>query len=153
MRMSGCLVKVTLMTAVYVALVPSVVTGVPLSASQLYGYHSDTAGVPYSTGVEKRSKGVDAWSICPPSMTDVDCFYAYLRVYARLRKAAEESDRVSMRNIGKRSQLTSLPAEAELERSRLRRMPLCSDRMPPALCYLSAMQLYRRVLADMDGRL
>ena len=94
--------------------------------------------------VDKRRAGVDAWSICPPHMTDVDCFYAYLRVYARLRKAAEESDRVSMRNIGKRSSAAS-SSEYARARTRLRLMELCPDNMPPASCYQAAKQLYQRV--------
>ncbi|BFZ15744.1 hypothetical protein BsWGS_18783 [Bradybaena similaris] len=35
-------------------------------------------------------------------MERVDCFYEYLRVYARLRKDVEYSNSVSVRNIGKR---------------------------------------------------
>ncbi|KAL8563221.1 hypothetical protein ACOMHN_034745 [Nucella lapillus] len=108
----------------------------------------NTAGVQAADlSLTKRGKGgVDAWSICPPDMADVDCFYAYLRVYARLRKAAEESDRVSMRNIGKRSSsaMTSTP---ELPR-RTRRVKwgnVCPEGLVPAQCYQALRTLYRRM--------
>jgi len=112
---------------------------------------TETEDDPYYPSADKRRAGVDAWSICPPHMTDVDCFYAYLRVYARLRKAAEESDRVSMRNIGKRSSVAASPSESARARSRLRLMELCPDDLPPASCYLAAKLLYQRVLANIHN--
>ncbi|KAL8594871.1 hypothetical protein ACOMHN_016112 [Nucella lapillus] len=151
MMKSGC-VAVLCLTILYFTGVPSAHALSLSSLEGMYGEFTDLDRIPESTDVEKRNKGVDAWSICPPQMTDVDCFYAYLRVYARLRKAAEESDRVSMRNIGKRSSLTSLPAETERPRSRLRRLPLCSDDVPPSVCYLSVLMLYQRMQSDMDTR-
>ncbi|KAK6191709.1 hypothetical protein SNE40_003323 [Patella caerulea] len=45
---------------------------------------------------------VDVWQLCPQRMAQADCFYTYLRVYARLRKGARNVEPVSMRNIGKR---------------------------------------------------
>ncbi|BFZ15747.1 hypothetical protein BsWGS_18786 [Bradybaena similaris] len=33
--------------------------------------------------------GSDPWSLCPDEMERVDCFYVYLRLYARLRKQVE----------------------------------------------------------------
>lgn len=111
---------------------------------------TETEGDLYRTADKRGSGGVDAWSICPPHMTDVDCFYAYLRVYARLRKAAEESDRVSMRNIGKRSSVAS-SSEFSRARSRLRLMQLCPDDLSPATCYQAAKLLYQRVLASLHN--
>ncbi|BFZ15743.1 hypothetical protein BsWGS_18782 [Bradybaena similaris] len=51
---------------------------------------------------KKQVSGSDPWSLCPHTMERVDCFYEYLRVYARLRKDVEYSNSVSVRNIGKR---------------------------------------------------
>ncbi|XP_070198711.1 uncharacterized protein, partial [Littorina saxatilis] len=102
---------------------------------------------------DKRGRGVDAWSICPPHMTDVDCFYAYLRVYARLRKAAEASDRVSMRNIGKRGQSamtsTSL-SESDRARTKLKLVKLCPDGMSPAGCFQLTKRVYQQVLSNLQ---
>lgn len=113
--------------------------------------------------VIKRQGLVDAWSICPPRMADVDCFYAYLRIYARLRKAAQESDRVSMRNIGKRQvlllspppQLSPLDAEdmtssSDWEPSREATHRLagpCPQGMTLARCYRVVNEVYG-LLAD-----
>ncbi|XP_046581141.1 uncharacterized protein LOC124288632 [Haliotis rubra] len=63
--------------------------------------------------VKRGRDMVDAWALCPPDMEQMDCFYTYLRLYARLRKAARETDQVSMRNIGKRSSSDFLCADME----------------------------------------
>ncbi|XP_046378798.1 uncharacterized protein LOC124150775 [Haliotis rufescens] len=63
--------------------------------------------------VKRGRDMVDAWALCPPDMEQMDCFYTYLRLYARLRKAARETDQVSMRNIGKRGSSDFLCADME----------------------------------------
>ncbi|XP_076471997.1 uncharacterized protein LOC143301524 [Babylonia areolata] len=115
----------------------------PFTGTDHFGGMDDST----NTAVTKRGNGgVDAWSICPPHMANVDCFYAYLRVYARLRKAAEESDRVSMRNIGKRASVASLPGVSR-SRRRMRAEDLCPEEMAPAQCYRAVITLQRRLQA------
>ncbi|ESP02410.1 hypothetical protein LOTGIDRAFT_172068 [Lottia gigantea] len=62
---------------------------------------------PKKISYEKRGHppDVDVWQLCPHTMAQADCFYTYLKVYARLRKGAREIDPVHMRNIGKRSSI------------------------------------------------
>ncbi|KAK3759905.1 hypothetical protein RRG08_044478 [Elysia crispata] len=52
----------------------------------------------------------DPWNLCPREMTSVDCFYVYLRVYARLRQDGRAMDPDRM--VGKRSPGTSFRSVA-----------------------------------------
>ncbi|CAG5121687.1 unnamed protein product [Candidula unifasciata] len=79
--------------------------------------------------VDKREiSGADPWSLCPNNMERVDCFFEYLRVYARLRKATSGSNSVSVRNIGKRSRFTSTTAS-----------DVCHDDPSSGLCLLQSL--------------
>ncbi|GFN83564.1 hypothetical protein PoB_001007000 [Plakobranchus ocellatus] len=55
-----------------------------------------------SRHIEKRQHH-DTWSLCPPGMSSVDCFYVYLDLYDRLRREGAQSAGGGNRMPGKRS--------------------------------------------------
>ncbi|GFR89293.1 hypothetical protein ElyMa_004274200 [Elysia marginata] len=55
--------------------------------------------------VQKRQHH-DPWDLCPAEMPSVDCFYVYLRVYARLRR--EGARDAPSRIVGKRAVANSI---------------------------------------------
>lgn len=97
---------------------------------------------------KRASTEVDVWSICPPNMSDVACFYRYLRVYALLRKAAEESDRVSMRNIGKRG-ASSTDTASFASRRPTTAHALCPEHISVLECYDLMKSIYDAIMENL----
>ncbi|BFZ05188.1 hypothetical protein BsWGS_08227 [Bradybaena similaris] len=98
-----------MVTFLYLMLPPALTVSVVSSLNSLESVKEDPlmadVGIP---DIDKReSSGADPWSLCPNNMERVDCFFEYLRVYARLRKATSGSNSFSVKTIGKRARLAA----------------------------------------------